>query len=174
LPLGDEETAPAFSHHEGADLPQTNEQSISIRLIAGEAFGMRARVATHSPMFYAHVILKDGSRAELPEHYAERAAFVVSGTAVVDSRRYEPGQMLVFAPREPAQVKAEGPTVLMLLGGEPIGERHVEWNFVSSSKDRIAQAKADWRAGKFKLPDRDNQEFIPLPPDPPPPPPPMS
>jgi len=173
LPLEHEETAPAFSHHEGADLPEADERGVTIRLVAGEAFGMRARVATHSPMFYAHVTLTDGARVLLPEQYRERAAFVVSGGAEVDGRRYESGQMLVFAEREPAGVKAQGAAVLMLLGGDPIGERHVEWNFVSSSKERIAQAKADWRAGRFKPPDGDNKEFIPLP-EPPPPPPPMS
>src|SRR5438477_1563472 len=115
LPLEHEETAPAFSHHEGADLPEFGERGVTIRLVAGEAFGMRARVATHSPMFYAHVTLTDGARVLLPEQYRERAAFVVSGGAEVDGRRYEPGQMLVFAGREPAGVKARGAAVLMLL-----------------------------------------------------------
>lgn len=174
LPLQDEETGPAFSHHEGADLPQAKEQGAAIRLIAGEAFGMRARVATHSPMFYAHVTLADGARVQLPDEYPERAAFVVSGTAQADGRRFEPGQMLVFAEGQPAIVSSQGAASIMVLGGDAIGERHVEWNFVSSSKERIAQAKADWRAGRFKLPDRDNQEFIPLPLDPAPPAPPMS
>jgi len=82
--------------------------------------------------------------------------------------------MLTFVAGQPAIFRANDAAVVMVLGGDPIGERHVEWNFVSSSKERIAQAKADWRAGRFKLPDRDNSEFIPLPPDPPPPPPAMS
>jgi redox-sensitive bicupin YhaK (pirin superfamily) len=82
--------------------------------------------------------------------------------------------MLVFAKGEPVLFRAVAPSIVMLLGGEPVGERFIEWNFVSSSKERIEQAKADWRAGRMKLPDLDNQEFIPLPPDPLPAPHPMS
>ena len=84
----------------------------------------------------------------------------------VEGRRFGAGQMLMFTPGQPVLVLASEPAVVMLLGGEPIGERFVEWNFVSSSKDRIEQAKADWRAGRMKLPDLDNQEFIPLPAEP--------
>src|SRR3546814_2643085 len=75
------------------------------------------------------------------------------------------GQMLVFAPGHPVEIRADGPAKVMLLGGEPIGPRFIEWNFVSSSRDRVEQAKADWRAGRMKLPDLDHQEFIPLPED---------
>ena len=96
------------------------------------------------------------------------------GTVEVDGRTFGPGQMLVFAPGAPVVFTATTAATVMLLGGEPIGERFIEWNFVSSSKERIEQAKADWRAGRMKLPDRDNQEFIPLPPDPSPPANPMS
>lgn len=174
LPVEQEETGPAFSHHAGNDLPLIEDTGIAIRLIAGAAFGRRAQVVTHSPVFYADIRLANGARIELPGEYEERAAFIVSGIAEVDGRTFEPGNMLSFAAGEPAILKANGPAVVMLLGGDPIGERHVEWNFVSSSTERIAQAKADWRAGRFKLPDRDNSEFIPLPSDPPPPPPPMS
>ncbi len=125
-------------------------------------------------MFYVDVRLADGARIELPSQYEERGAFIVSGTVEADGRSIESGQMVTFVPDRPAIMKAAGPAVLMLLGGDRIGERHIEWNFVSSSKQRIEQAKADWRAGRFRLPDRDNAEFIPLPPDPPPPPPAMS
>lgn len=174
LPVQQEETGPAFSHRAGNDLPVIEDSGISIRLIAGVAFGKRAGVATHSPMFYADIRLSSGVRIELPGEYDERAAFIVSGMAEVDGRNFESGNMLSFAGGQPAILKANGAAVVMVLGGDPIGERHVEWNFVSSSKERIAQAKADWRAGRFKLPDRDNSEFIPLPPDPAPPPPAMS
>ena len=174
LPVRQEETEPAFSHHAGSDLPAIDDAGVTIRLIAGAAFGRRAQVATHSPIFYADLRLANGARIELPGEYAERGAFIVSGMAEVDGRNYEPGNMLTFVAGQPAILKASAAAVVMLLGGEPIGERHVEWNFVSSSRERIAQAKADWRAGRFKLPDRDNSEFIPLPPDPPPPPPAMS
>ena len=174
LPREDEETAPAFAHHEGADLPVQEEGGVWQRLVAGRAFGQQAAVATHSPLFYLHWQLAAGARAELPAEYAERAAYVATGTVEVEGQRAEAGRMLVFAPGRPIRFVAESPATVMLLGGEPLGERYIEWNFVSSSKDRIEQAKADWRAGRMKLPDADHDEFIPLPPDPTPPPNPMS
>jgi redox-sensitive bicupin YhaK (pirin superfamily) len=139
-----------------------------IRIIAGEAFGARARVTTHSPMFYAHVELAAGRKTELPDGYAERAAYVVSGIVEADGTAFAPGQLLVFRKGDDAVVRATAQTTLLALGGEPVGPRFIEWNFVASSQDRIDQAKADWRAGRFKLPDSDNKELIPLPPDPPP------
>ncbi|MES1201463.1 MAG: pirin family protein [Pseudomonadota bacterium] len=170
LPKEDEETDPSFSNHKGADLPIQQADGVSMRLIAGEAFGMKAGVKTHSPIFYLHCALNIGARASLPRDYSERAFYVVSGIIESEGRSYAPGQMIVFAPREDAVVQAVTPSVVMALGGEPVGERFIEWNFVSSSKERIEQAKADWRAGRMKLPDLDHDEFIPLPPDPPPPP----
>jgi redox-sensitive bicupin YhaK (pirin superfamily) len=100
------------------------------------------------------------------DEYPERAAYVASGALEAGGQRYQPGQMLVFEPRAKANLRALTPATLMLLGGEPVGERCIEWNFVSSSRERIEQAKADWRAGRMKLPDLDRDEFIPLPPDP--------
>jgi len=166
LPNADEETDPAFAHHGSEDLPTYEGGGMWARLIAGEAFGAKANVKIHSPMFYAHWRLDADAKAQLPAEYPERAAFVVSGEVAVDGRAFKAGQMLVFAPGEPVLFTATTAAVVMLLGGEPIGERFVEWNFVSSSKDRIEQAKADWRAGRMKLPDLDSGEFIPLPPDP--------
>jgi redox-sensitive bicupin YhaK (pirin superfamily) len=174
LPAEDEEIEPAFAHHGPDDLPTYEGGGMWARLVAGEAFGAKARVKTHSPMFYVHWRLDAGAQAQLPAEYPERAAFVVSGEVEVDGRGFTPGQMLVFAPGQPVLFTATTAAVVMLLGGEPIGARFIEWNFVSSSKDRIAQAKADWRAGRMKLPDLDSGEFIPLPPDPPPPAPAMS
>ena len=129
---------------------------------------------THSPLFYIHCELAAGARTGLAAQYSERAAYVAAGEVEVQGQRFGAGRMLVFAPGKPVLFTARAPSVVMLLGGEPVGERFIEWNFVSSSKDRIEQAKADWRAGRMKLPDLDNEEFIPLPPDPPPPPNPMS
>ena len=168
LPTEVEETEPAFAHHGPDDLPTYEGGGMWARLIAGEAFGAKAKVKTHSPMFYVHWRLDAGAKAQLPAEYPERAAFVVSGQVEVDGRAFTPGQMLVFAPGQPVLFTATTAAVVMLLGGEPIGERFIEWNFVSSSKERIEQAKADWRAGRMKLPDLDSGEFIPLPPDPPP------
>jgi hypothetical protein len=167
LPVEHEEIEPAFFHHGSSELPALDDAGIAIRLIAGTAFGKTAPVRIHSPMFYADVRLGEGAGVELPSQYEERAAFIVSGSIETDGRSIEAGHMVTFAPGL-ATVKAIEPSVLIFLGGDLIGERHVEWNFVSSSKQRIEQAKADWRAGRFKLPDRDNAEFIPLPPDPPP------
>ena len=169
LPQADEETDPAFAHHGPTDLPTYEDGGLWARLIAGEAFGAKANVRTHSPMFYVHWRLQAGAKAQLGAEYPERAAFVVSGEVEVDGQAFHAGQMLVFAPGQPVLFTATSDAVVMLLGGEPIGPRFIEWNFVSSSKDRLEQAKADWRAGRMKLPDLDHDEFIPLPPDPPPP-----
>ena len=167
LPIEVEETEPSFAHHDVADLPTVEEKGLWLRVLAGEAFGKRAQVKTHSPMFYAHLEMQAGRRVDLPSAYPERAAYVVSGSVEAEGSSFHAGQMIVFAAKDPAVITASGAARVMVLGGEPIGPRFIEWNFVASSKERLAQAKADWRAGRFKLPDRDNREFIPLPPDPP-------
>jgi redox-sensitive bicupin YhaK (pirin superfamily) len=166
LPDGAEETAPAFAHHAADDLPLYSEGGVWLRLLAGAAFGLRSVVKTHSPLFYAHVALEQGARLALPGEHAERAAYLVSGVATVGGGDLEPAHMIVFDGKGQVMLQAKTRSVLMLLGGEPVGPRFIEWNFVSSSKERIEQAKADWRAGRMKLPDADNAEFIPLPPDP--------
>jgi hypothetical protein len=173
LPDGDEEVAPSFAHHGGDDLPTYEGGGMWARLVAGEAYGAKAKVKTHSPMFYIHWELQPGAKAQLPSDYPERAAYVVSGAVEVDGHSFQPGHMIVFRPNQEALVAAKEHSVVMVLGGEPVGQRFIEWNFVSSSLERIDQAKADWRAGRMKLPDLDNGEFIPLP-EPPPPPNPMS
>jgi redox-sensitive bicupin YhaK (pirin superfamily) len=162
LPAADEETTPTFTHYDPIELPTGDEDGLWMRLIAGEAFGMRSPVKTLSPLFYAHCALQDGARVELPQGPSERAVFVVAGSVETGGRRFCAGQMLVFSQGGDAGVKAVGPSVVMLLGGEPVGARFIEWNFVSSSRERIEQAKADWRAGRMKLPYRDDQEFIAL------------
>ena len=165
LPKEHEEADPAFAHHAGKDLPMSDADGVSLRLVAGEMSGLVAAVKTHSPLFYAHCQLAAGARVELPREYAERAAYVATGSVEADGQTFTGGQMVVFGPGD-AAVAATTPAVVMLLGGEPVGERFIEWNFVSSSRDRIEQAKSDWRAGRMKLPDLDDQEFIPLPDDP--------
>ena len=168
LPKEDEETEPAFFHHTREELPTSERAGVLLRVIAGTADGLRSPVRTHSPMFYAHWILDTGARTELAAEYQERAVYVVTGTLEVAGQPLRAGQMRVFAPGKPVPITATEQATVMVLGGEPLGERFVEWNFVSSSKERIEQAKADWRAGRMKLPDLDNAEFIPLPGDPPP------
>jgi redox-sensitive bicupin YhaK (pirin superfamily) len=162
LPKEHEETAPSFGHFGAESLPVHEEGGARTRLLAGSAFGLTADVTTHSPLFYAHWDLATGAAVALPHDYPERALYVAAGEIEVNGRRFDAGKMLVFEPGEDSSVGALQPSTLMALGGEPVGERFIEWNFVSSSRERIEQAKSDWRAGRMKLPDFDNQEFIPL------------
>ena len=176
LPNEAEETDPAFANHGPDDLPtyESPDGKLWARLVAGKAFGAEARVKTHSPMFYVHWNLKAGGQADIAPEYSERAAYVAQGTVEVDGRQINAGQMAILTPGQHVLFTALTDAIVMLLGGEPVGERFIEWNFVASSKDRIAQAKADWRAGRMKLPVHDDREFIPLPPDSPREPPPAS
>jgi redox-sensitive bicupin YhaK (pirin superfamily) len=168
LPREAEETEPSFAHFGREALPLLEERGTSARLLAGAAFGHASPVATHSPLFYLHWTLPAGAAISLPVNVSERAAYVASGRVETGGRALNPGQMVVYSRNEDAVLRAETPAIVMALGGEPVGERFIEWNFVASSKERIEQAKADWRAGRMKLPDFDHQEHIPLPPEPPP------
>ncbi|MBO0359978.1 pirin family protein [Hymenobacter sp. BT186] len=178
LPEAAEEDAPSFTNYQPQELPIFTDQGVWMRLIAGDAFGLRNDVKTHSPLFYLHVVLQTGARFGLPTGYPERGAYVAKGSVEVSGRTYTTGQLLVFTRGLDPVLVAREPTTLMLLGGEPLGERYIWWNFVSSRKERIEQAKADWQAGRIALPPTDNAEFIPLPADrsrpagssPPPPP----
>lgn len=174
LPDGDEEGDPSFAHYGRETLPEFEEGGARGRLIAGEALGLKALVKTASPLFYLHWELQSQARASLPAQYSERAVYVASGAIRIGGERLQYGEMAVLAPGDTIDFTAEEPAVVMALGGEPLGPRFIEWNFVSSSQERIEQAKADWRAGRMKLPDLDDEEWIPLPPDPPPPASPMS
>jgi redox-sensitive bicupin YhaK (pirin superfamily) len=165
LPQHHEETDPAFSHHGIDELPTYEAGGLRARLLAGEAFGAHTPVHTFSPMFYVHWDLQAGTEAQLPAQYPERAAYIVSGSVAVDGAVFERGRMLVFSAGEPIAFKAITHATVMLLGGEPVGPRFIEWNFVSSSQARIDRAKADWRAGRIRLPASDNREFVPLPED---------
>ena len=165
LPTEHEEVTPSFSHHAGDDLPQWNEGGVHGQLIAGSAYGLTARTATHSPQFYAHLDMVSGATAEIPGGHAERAVYIASGAVELDGVTYGAGKMLVLG-TDASRVRAAEHSAVMVLGGEPLGERFVYWNFVSSSKDRLAQAAADWKAGRMKLPDADDAEFTPLPDDP--------
>ncbi len=172
LPDGQEEVDPSFQHVGSSDLPTWIERGVKGRLVAGETMGMKAGVSTFSPLHYMHLEMEPGARFQTPTDHAESAVYVVQGMVEIDEGRpVGPGQMAVLEKGLPSIIVAQQPTTLMVLGGEPVGERFIEWNFVSSSKERIEQAKADWRAGRMKLPDMDDQEFIPLPPDQTPPPP---
>ena len=165
LPEKDEESAPSFNNYIPDELPVFSEGGIWMRLIAGNAFGLQNEVKINSPLFYLHVVLQPGTRFGLPKEHSERGFYIAKGSIELSGITYSQGQMLVFTKgAEPLIVSKEN-TTLMLLGGEPLGERFIWWNFVSSRKERIEQAKEDWKQGRIILPPNDNQEFIPLPED---------
>ena len=168
LPTELEEIAPTFSHHSGRDLPQWNDAGVVGQLIAGSAYGLTASAETHSPLFYAHLDMTPGATAEITGGHKERAIYIATGAVEMDGARYEAGRMLVLGAAA-SSVRAVEQSAVMVLGGEPLGERFLYWNFVSSSKERLAQAASDWKAGRMKLPDADDKEFTPLPEDPAPP-----
>jgi redox-sensitive bicupin YhaK (pirin superfamily) len=165
LPEKDEESPPSFDNYKPEALPIFTETGVWMRLIAGNAFGLKNDVKTHSPMFYLHAILEKNARFGVPKEHSERAIYIVKGSVEVSGQTYVAGQMLVFTKGIDPVITAKEITTLMLLGGEPLGERFIWWNFVSSRKERIEQAKADWKAGRIVLPPTDNAEFIPLPDD---------
>ncbi|GHD69249.1 pirin-like protein [Luteimonas padinae] len=164
LPDEREEMDPGFWHYASDALPVFDGDGIVGRMIAGRLAGVESPVQVDSPQFYVHWQLREGARASLPAEYSERAVYVVSGEVEVAGQRIEAGSMAVLEPGQAVTVAALGDAVVMALGGEPVGPRWIDWNFVSSSKERIDQARADWAAGRMKLPDLDNDEFIPLPP----------
>jgi|SRR5579863_4735371 len=164
LPLANEETAPAFHHHPAATLPSVELASARIRVLAGHAYGQTSPVATLSPLFYVDVALPAGAELPLPREHAERAAYVVEGAVCCGPERASRGRMLVFAEGAGMVLRAVTDARLALIGGAPIdGERHIWWNFVSSSKARIEQAKRDWQEGRFPKVPGDEAESIPLP-----------
>ena len=165
LPERNEEDSPAFRNYAEQELPIFTEKGVWMRLIAGDAFGLKNEVKTHSPLFYLHVVLDAGAHFGLPKEYTERAVYVAKGMVEVSGTRYDAGKMLVFTSGVDPLIKATEDSVLMLMGGEPLGQRFIWWNFVSSRKERIEQAKADWKEGRIILPPADNHEFIPLPND---------
>ena len=163
LPAELEETEPAFAHTPQGSLPEFNEGGVWMRVVAGEAYGLRSPVATHSPLFYLHAECDPGACIRLPGGYSEQAVYVARGAVEHEGQVVLPGQMLVFGNDSDALITAHHRATVFIFGGEPLGERHVFWNFVSSRKERIEQAKADWSAGRFALPPGDDQEWIPLP-----------
>jgi redox-sensitive bicupin YhaK (pirin superfamily) len=167
FPTRDEETEPAFAHHGAGELPSVEGEGKLVRLICGSLYGARSPVRTFSEMFYADVALERDARIQLPAEQEERAAYVIEGTIELldGGETFSAGQLLIFKPGAEIvlRAKASASARLMLLGGAPLdGTRHVWWNFVSSSRERIGQAKRDWKAGRF-APVPEETEFIPLP-----------
>lgn len=165
LPQKDEESAPTFNNYKPEKLPVFTDKGIWMRLIAGNAYGLKNDVKTASPLFYLHVVLNKGAAFELPKEHSERAFYIAKGSLEISGITYDSGKMIVFNNGVDPIIRAKENTTLMLLGGEPLGERFIWWNFVSSRKERIEQAKEDWKQGRIILPPNDNKEFIPLPDD---------
>lgn len=169
LPQEHEEIAPSFSHNGAAELPVLEGEGKQVRLIAGELYGARSPVAVLSPLFYADVALATGASLVVPTDYEERAIYVVEGAVETGASRIEAGRLAVFKPRIPVTLQAACAPVRLLLGGEPLdGPRYIWWNFVSSSRERIEQAKEDWRGGRFSMIPGET-DHIPLPGERPPP-----
>ncbi|HTE32985.1 MAG TPA: pirin family protein [Chryseolinea sp.] len=165
LPEKDEESTPSFENYKPDVLPIFTDSGVWMRLIAGNAFGLKSNVRTHSPLFYLHVVLEKGARFGLPMEHSERGIYIAKGSIEVSGQTYTSGQLLVFTKGVDPIIFSGEKSTLMLLGGEPLGERFIWWNFVSSRRDRIDQAKADWKEGRIILPPSDNREFVPLPED---------
>ena len=165
LPEKDEEAMPSFDNYSREQLPVFTETGVWMRLIAGNAFGLKNDVKTNSPLFYLHAVLQPGAKFGLPKEHSERGFYIAKGSVEIGANSYTAGQMLVFNRGVDPIIVAREHTTLMMLGGEPLGERFIWWNFVSSRKERIEQAKEDWKQGRIILPPNDNKEFIPLPED---------
>jgi hypothetical protein len=165
LPKTNEEMPAGFAHHAAAVLPLLEDRGARLRLIAGEGWGARSPVAVHSPLFYADAELAPGASLPLPDQHEERGVYVVRGTVQIADARFEAGRMLLFRAGDHVSVQAgpDGARLLLLGGAAMDGPRYLFWNFVSSSRERIEQAKADWRAGRFGKVAGDEKDFIPLP-----------
>jgi redox-sensitive bicupin YhaK (pirin superfamily) len=169
LPREHEEDAPSFAHTPAEDLPLLADHGVKLRVVIGELFGARSPVKVLSQMFYAAAELEDGARLPLPAAHAERGVYVAEGALEVAGTAHPAGTLLSFRKESAVTLRASGPARVLLLGGESLdAPRHIWWNFVSSSRDRIEAAKADWRAGTMGAVPGET-ERIPLPDDPPPP-----
>jgi redox-sensitive bicupin YhaK (pirin superfamily) len=163
LPKAYEETEPGFHHYPGATRPALEAPGVRMRILIGTAYGATSPVQTLSSLFYVEATMSEEGELRLPAVHEERAAYVTEGVVWCGEERVEALRMVVFAPGSTPVLRAESPARVMLLGGAPMdGERHIWWNFVSSSKARMEQAKRDWKEGRFpKVPGE--TEFIPLP-----------
>lgn len=162
LPDEEEEREPAFAHYPAADLPELDIDGCSVRIIMGECFGERSPVTTYSETLYMECVIPAGHEITVPADSSELAAYIVSGDVSVSGDDHSEGVMLVAKPAQPLTVRADTDSRVMVIGGESLGERHVWWNFVSSSRERIEKAKDDWCEGRFD-PVPGDDEFIPLP-----------
>lgn len=163
LPNDLEESEPSFQHVEGKALPEVVRPGARLRVIAGTAYGERSPVRVLSPLFYVDARLDAGTELTFPEEHAERAVYVVEGVVQCGEQRVEPGTMAIADDGAPASIRALETSRVILLGGAPLGNRYIWWNFVSSSEERIERAKREWQARAFPKVPGDDVEFIPLP-----------
>jgi redox-sensitive bicupin YhaK (pirin superfamily) len=162
LPEAEEERAPAFYHYPAAEVPTVMVDSVPVRVMMGSAYGAASPVATFSETLYLEAQLQAGQSLALPDA-AERAVYVVSGALTAQDTGMPARSMAIFSDRPGIVVTATEASRIALIGGAPVGRRYIEWNFVSSRRERIEQAKGDWRAGRFPRVPGDEEEFIPLP-----------
>jgi redox-sensitive bicupin YhaK (pirin superfamily) len=164
LPAAQEESTPAFFHHDSAALPLVSEEGKTVRVVAGSIYGAQSPVATASQTLFADVTLAAGASLPVDADTEERAVYLISGEVDIAGDRFTAGRLLVFRPGDRITVTAVSDAHLVLLGGAAMdGPRHIWWNFVSSRKERIEQAKADWKLARFDTVPGDDKEFIPLP-----------
>lgn len=163
LPVEREEDAPAFFHHPSSSLPSIDRTGAKLRLIAGDAYGAKSPVVVGSRTFYVDAQLEAGAKLELPAEHEERACYVVTGEVRVGGESFSERALLVAKKGATVTLDATQPTRVMLLGGDPLGERFIDWNFVSSSQERLEKARSDWKERRFPLVPGDEIEFIPLP-----------
>lgn len=162
LPEKDEETAPAFHHFSATDIPAREVDGVPVRVMIGSAWGVTSPVHQFSETLYAEAALQAGQTLVLPDA-PERAVYVAKGSLKAAGTHLATHTMAIFSADERVSVTANEDTRIALIGGEPLGRRYIEWNFVSSRKERIAQAKDDWRAGRFARVTGDEADFTPLP-----------
>ena len=163
LPKEAEDVDPEFFNYKAEELQTYTDKGIWMRLIAGNAYGLKNDVKVYSPLFYIHAEMDADTRFELPSEHEERAIYIVKGSVELKGIVYVEGQMVVFKKHEEPTLIAKEKSTIMMMGGDCVGERFIWWNFVSSSKEKIEQAKEDWKQGRFQLPVNDSKEFVPLP-----------
>jgi redox-sensitive bicupin YhaK (pirin superfamily) len=164
LPKAHEEMSPAFAHHGTAEFPVVAENGKNVRVVVGSAYSAKSPVPMVHETLFADVHLKAGSSVPLDTDHEERAVYMIRGEIDIAGDKFGPGQLLVFRPGDAVTIAATQDSHFVICGGAAMdGPRHIWWNFVSSSKDRIEQAKADWKAGHFQKVPGDDIEFIPLP-----------
>jgi redox-sensitive bicupin YhaK (pirin superfamily) len=164
LPAAKEEMEPGFAHHATDQFPMVTDTGTTIRVVVGSLYGTKSPVPTVHETIFGDVHLKAGATLPLDAGHEERAIYILDGEIEISGDRFAGGQLLVFKPGDTVTVTATRDSHFVIIGGAPMdGPRHIWWNFVSSRKDRIEQAKADWKSGHFQKVPSDEIEFIPLP-----------